>query len=62
MTENEEAKTPADEAKPEAAQTSDTKAEASGTAKASYELADEDLEAVAGGHAKERPKKVRSGT
>ena len=38
------------EAKPEAAQTSDTKAEAAtSTAKASDELSEDDLEAVAGG-------------
>ena len=38
-----------DEAKPDVAQTSDTKAEASSTAKASDELSEDDLEAVAGG-------------
>ena len=46
MPENEEAAT---EAKPEAAQASDTKAEATSTAKASDELSEDDLEAVAGG-------------
>jgi len=38
-----------DEAKPDVAQTSDTKAEATSTAKASDELSEDDLEAVAGG-------------
>ena len=44
-----EAKTPAEAAQLEAAKASDAKAEAIGTAKASDELADEDLDAVAGG-------------
>ena len=48
MPENEEA-TPATEAKPDVAQTSDTKAEATSTVEASDELSDNDLEAVAGG-------------
>jgi hypothetical protein len=37
------------EAKPDGAQTTDTKAEATSTAKASDELSEDDLEAVAGG-------------
>ena len=37
------------EAKPDVAQTSDTKAEATSTAKASDELSEDNLEAVAGG-------------
>ena len=37
------------EAKPDVAQPSDTKAEATSTAKASDELSEDDLEAVAGG-------------
>ena len=37
------------EAKPDVAQTSDTKAEATSTAKASDELSEDDLDAVAGG-------------
>ena len=40
---------PAIEAKPDMAQPSDTKAEATSTAKASDELSEDDLEAVAGG-------------
>ena len=48
MPENEEA-APAPEAQQEAAQTSDTKAEATSTAKAGDELSEEALEAVAGG-------------
>jgi len=48
MPENEEA-APAAEAPQEAAQPSDTKAEATSTAKASDELSEDDLEAVAGG-------------
>ena len=48
MPENKEA-TPAAETQQEAAQTSDAKAEASGTAKASNELSEDDLMAVAGG-------------
>jgi hypothetical protein len=47
MPENEEAI--ATEAKQDVAQTSDTKAEATSTAKASGELSEDDLEAVAGG-------------
>ena len=48
MPEKQEA-TPAAETQQEAAQTSDTKAEATSTAKASDELSEDDLEAVAGG-------------
>jgi hypothetical protein len=48
MPENDEA-APAAEAQPEAAQTSDTKAEATSTAKASDELSEDDLETVAEG-------------
>jgi hypothetical protein len=48
MPENEEA-APATEAKPDVAQPSDTKAEATSTAKAGDELSEDDLEAVAGG-------------
>jgi hypothetical protein len=44
-----EDKGPAAEAQQEAAQPSDTKAEATSTAKASDELSEDDLEAVAGG-------------
>ena len=44
-----EDQTPATEAQQEAAQTSDTKAEATSAAKASDELSEDDLEAVAGG-------------
>jgi hypothetical protein len=44
-----EAQTPATEPPQDAAQPSDTKAEASSTAKASDELSEDDLEAVAGG-------------
>ena len=40
---------PAIEAKPDMAQPSDTKAEATSTAKASDELSEDNLEAVAGG-------------
>jgi hypothetical protein len=47
-TEKEEA-VPAAETQQDAAQTSDTKAEATSTAKASDELSEDDLEAVAGG-------------
>jgi len=50
MPENEEvAPVPATEAKQGAAQTSDTKAEATSTAKASVELSEDDLEAFAAG-------------
>ena len=48
MPENNEA-TPADEAQQDVAKASDTKAEATGTAKASDELTEDDLEGVAGG-------------
>ena len=48
MPENKEA-TPATEAQQDVAQASDAKAEASGTAKASNELSEDDLMAVAGG-------------
>ena len=48
MPENKEA-TPATEAQQDVAKASDAKAEASGTAKASNELSEDDLEAVAGG-------------
>ena len=44
-----EAQPPATEAQQDVAQTSDTKAEAASTAKASDELSEDDLEAVAGG-------------
>lgn len=44
-----EAQTPATEPPQDAAQPSDTKAEASSTAKASDELSEDDLEGVAGG-------------
>jgi len=44
-----EDKAPVTEAQQDAAQPSDTKAEASSTAKASDELSEDDLEAVAGG-------------
>jgi hypothetical protein len=51
-----EATTPAgsDEAQQDVAKASDAKAEATNTAKASDELADEDLEAVAGGRGSHR--------
>jgi len=48
MPENKEA-TPAAEALQDVAKASDTKAEATGTAKASDELTEDDLEGVAGG-------------
>ena len=48
MPENNEA-TPAAEALQDVAKANDTKAEATGTAKASDELSEDDLEAVAGG-------------
>ena len=48
MPKNEEA-APATEAQPDVAQTSDAKAEATSTAKASDELSEDDLEGVAGG-------------
>jgi len=48
MPENEEV-APTTEAQQEAAQASDAKAEASSTAKASDELSEDDLEALAGG-------------
>ena len=48
MPENKEA-TPAAEALQDVAKASDTKAEAASTAKASDELSEEDLDAVAGG-------------
>ena len=48
MPENKEA-TPATEAQQDVAKASDAKAEAIGTAKASNELSEDDLEAVAGG-------------
>jgi hypothetical protein len=48
MPENEEA-APATEAQQDVAPTSDTKAEATSTAKASDELSEDDLQAVAGG-------------
>jgi hypothetical protein len=48
MPENKEA-TPATEAQQDVAKASDAKAEASGTAKASNELSEDDLMAVAGG-------------
>jgi len=48
MPENEEA-APATEAQQDVAQASDAKAEATSTAKASDELSEDDLEAVAGG-------------
>jgi hypothetical protein len=55
MPENEEAAPiPIPEAKPDVAQPSDTKAEATSTAKASDELSEDDLEAVAGGRGKPR--------
>ena len=44
-----EDQTPATEAQQEAAQTRDTKAEATSAAKASDELSEDDLEGVAGG-------------
>jgi hypothetical protein len=50
MPENEEvAPVPTAEAQQDVAQTSDAKAEATSTAKASDELSEDDLEAVAGG-------------
>ena len=53
MTDNNPTEAPlpagSDEAQQEAAQTRDTKAEATSTAKASDELSEDDLEAVAGG-------------
>ena len=45
---------PAAEALQDVAKASDTKAEASGTAKASDELSEDDLEAVAGGRVRVR--------
>ena len=50
-----------DEAKPDVAQTSDTKAEATSTAKASDELSENDLEAVAGGRGRKREAKDTDG-
>jgi len=44
-----EAKTPADEAQHDVAQANDAKADATSTAKASDELSEDDLGAVAGG-------------
>jgi hypothetical protein len=60
MPENEEA-VPAAEAQQEAAHTSDTKAEATSTAKASDELSEGDLEAVAGGSARTTAREGRKG-
>jgi hypothetical protein len=48
---NNKDKPPAAEAQQEAAQANDAKAEATSTAKASDELSEDDLEAVAGGPA-----------
>ena len=53
MPENKEA-TPAAEALQDVAKASDTKAEATNTAKASDELSEDDLEAVAGGRGSHR--------
>ncbi|WP_353210658.1 hypothetical protein [Rhodovarius sp.] len=52
MPETKEVPLPAgsDEAQQDVAQTSDTKAEATSTAKASDELSEDDLETVAGGY------------
>jgi hypothetical protein len=47
-------KIPAAEAQQDVAKASDTKAEAASTAKASDELTEEDLEAVAGGRVRVR--------